>query len=858
MSDEQWRHLEQLYHAAVEVSATDRPQWLTRMCAGDEALRRELEGLLRYDDAADGFLEGSTLTVAAASVALETEIVGRHFGGYEVTALLGAGGMGEVYRARDVRLRRDVALKVFQNVVSVEAVQRCETEARAASVLNHPNIVTIYGVGEEGDTAYIAMELVRGRTLREVLSEGPLPISRVLDIAVQLGEAIAAAHSCGIIHRDLKPDNVMIAPEGRVKVLDFGIARLQHELSAVADSTGAAASREISEVGPLLGTVPYMSPEQARGRTAGPASDQFSFGLICYEMLTGRRPFARATRSETLTAVVDEPTPLQDLREKGEQFLPLLERCLAKNPEARYADSAVLATQLRRLKDDWTRKNDRQRLTRRQALWIGSTAAAGLAAGLGAWGLWPNGPALQSLAVLPFHNPARDENTEYLCDGITETLIRRLSALPSIRVIARATAFTFKGTSIDPRMAGQRLGVHATLSGAVTRRGGRVLVSTELVDSATGVRLWGSDYDRPSGDVLGVQNEIAAAIIAEGIHLSLTDEERRRFLRTVTDDTGAYELFLRAAHHVRLETENDYIAARQLLLQAVSRDPRFALGFVTLASTYSVMTIDGYSRPADSWPESDRNVKRALAIDPDLPDAHAEAASSAFFYRWDRSEAERQWSTALQSRRGEVQSELLLACALQKWASGQTDAALEMARTARQVDPLNVQASVREGDLLATLGRHDEAVSTYERVIRDVPGDPRARFGLAEVRRKQRRFDEAIAARRRAHASIGDDSFEAHFIRARGEAGYDGIVRAAARQELERLTVRAGSGGYVSPLDFGRAFAQLGEAQQAFKYLEGAFEERAAGLVLLRVDPAWDRIRSDLRFEAAIRRVGIS
>ena len=613
----------------------------------------------------------------------------------------------------------------------------------------------------------------------------------------------------------------------------------------------------MTSIGSTVGTRPVLN-SVTWGGPATFKADLFSLGVIAYEMLTGRRPFARATRSETLEAVVNEPTPLQDLGETGEQFVPLLERCLAKNPDARYADSALPAAQLRRIKDDWTRKNDTQRLTRRQALWLGSTAAAGLAVGLGAWRLWQGGLTVQSLAILPFSNPARDENTEYLCDGVTETLIRRLSVLPSIRVIARATAFTFKGTSIEPRIAGQRLGVSATLSGTVTRRGGRVLVSTELVDSATGVRLWGGDYDRPSGDVLAVQNEIAAAIIAEGIHLSLTDEERRHFLRTVTDDAGAYELFLRAAHHVRLETEDDYVAARDLLLQAVSRDPRFALGLVTLASTYSLMAVDGYARPADSWPQSDLNVKRALAIDPDLPDAHAEAASSAFFYRWDRSEAERQWSTALQSRRGEVQSELLLACALQKWACGQTDAALEMARTARQVDPLNAQASVREGDLLATLGRYDEAGSTYERVIRDVPEDPRARFGLAEVRRKQGRFDEAIAARRRAHTSIGDDSLEAHFTRARGEAGYDEIVRAAARQELERLTVRAGSGGYVSPLDFGRAFAQLGDAQQAFKYLEGAFEERAAGLVLLRVDPAWDRIRGDSHFDAAIRRVGIS
>jgi tetratricopeptide (TPR) repeat protein len=382
-----------------------------------------------------------------------------------------------------------------------------------------------------------------------------------------------------------------------------------------------------------------------------------------------------------------------------------------------------------------------------------------------------------------------------------------------------------------------------------------VLISAELTDSAKGTLLWGGHFDRRAGDVLAVQDAIAEAILVEGIGMALTSAQRQRLALAFSGDPTAYELFLLAVHHLRLGSEDDYLTARRLLQRAVERDPRFALAHVTLASSYSVMAIDGYVAPAEAWPESERHVARAIAIDADLADAHAEAAASAFFYRWNWDEAEREWGLALRMR-NELQSELLSAYALQKWASGQPRAALELAQAARQVDPLSPQASIREADLLAAVGRVEEAIAAYERVVRELPGDPRAHAGLAEAWRRQGRFDQAIRHLRVAHGG-GGPSFDALFERARGAAGYDEIVREAAREELRQLEERRRAGSYVSALDLARAFARLGDAVRAFDQLGAALDERAAGLALLAVDPAWNQLRGDPRFAAAVARVGI-
>jgi tetratricopeptide (TPR) repeat protein len=368
--------------------------------------------------------------------------------------------------------------------------------------------------------------------------------------------------------------------------------------------------------------------------------------------------------------------------------------------------------------------------------------------------------------------------------------------------------------------------------------------------------MWSNTYDRAATDVLSIQDQIASAIIDEGIRLRLSGDQRRRLLRKPTNDPAAFELYLRAIQAFEKATEADYLGARDLLRQAIARDRSFSLAYVALATTYSLMAIDGYERPADTWPEVSQNVRRALDWDPDLPDAHSEAATALFFSQWDWPGAEREWNRALQSRGGGFVPDFLRARALQSWALGRPDEALALIRKSRELDPLSFGIIVSEADYLLQTAQLDNAASLYENVIRTEPGASNAYFGLAEVRRAQGRFDEAIEARRRGYAAAGDDSLTKVLSSARGAEGYREVERAAARLELERLETRTAT-GYASPLDFARACAQLGEKDRAFSYFPAAFEDRAPGLVFLKVDHAWDAVRDDPRFLAAVHRVGL-
>jgi TolB-like protein/predicted Ser/Thr protein kinase len=812
---------------------------------------------------------------------------GRELGGYQILSRLGAGGMGEVYRARDVKLGREVALKVLARSAAGDPayLQRFEEEARLASVLNHPNIVTVYGVGEEGDIAFIAMELVRGRTLREVFAGHALRVGEVLNVAAPLADALAAAHASGIVHRDLKPENVMVTSDGLVKVLDFGLAKRPRGFdSSDVRQDGVATLAALTHDGMILGTVGYMSPEQASGRPAGLASDQFSFGVILYEMLCGRRPFERDTAVETLSAIIREPPTAIETVNADVTFpmQQIVARCLAKDPRDRYADTQELASQLRQIRDQTIR--DRSDglsesgashvltsartvatipsgdattaggVTRRRALWVAGAAGTTVAAGLSVWRLWPNDTGIRVIAVLPFANAANDEDAEYLCDGITESLIRQISRLPSLTVMAHSTVSNFKGKTIDPRATGRQLGVDAILTGAVTRRSGRLRITAELVNVATGVQLWGNTYDRAAAQVMSVQDEIASAIMDEGIRLRLSGDERRRLVRHLTNDPEAYEWYLLANHAMDKGTEEGLLQARELLERAAARDPQFALAHTRLAATYVTMAFDGFERPADAFLQANVSNRRAAQLDSELPAVHAITANIAFLFSWDWTTAEREFETAIKAPSGLLPTGELVTYTLQRWALGHPDDALRIVRRIRQADPLTSSFAVLEADFLFYTGQLDAAVALYETTIRDEPMAG-AFFGLAEVLRAQGRFDKAIEARRRGHEAQGDDFLLDVLESARGADGYRQIERTAARHELEVLRSRAPA--YVSPLDFARAHAQLGEIEQALSYFDAAFDDRAPGLVLLKVDRVWDAIRGDPRFVAAVRRVGL-
>jgi TolB-like protein/cytochrome c-type biogenesis protein CcmH/NrfG len=801
-------------------------------------------------------------------------------GPYEILALLGVGGMGEVYRGRDTRLGRDVALKVIspRRLGDPDLRRRFELEARAASVLNHPSIVTIYDVGDTGGVAWIAMEWVEGRTLREALLEadGPLPLRDALTIARQIAEGLAAAHAKGVVHRDLKPENVMLAADGRSKILDFGLARqtlvdsLEGSGSGIETLAGLPNTQTFE--GTILGTVGYMSPEQASGRPVDFRSDQFALGLIAYEMLAGRRAFSRPTAVETLSAVIrEEPVPLSSLRTDVPRALQdLIARCLAKRPEDRFASTRELAAALESLGVGSSAASvapteieiapppavlppvARRRLPRRAALVLGAVVAMALAAA--AWMRF-HAPtsAIDSLAVLPFENASKDPDAEYLSDGLTESLISQMSRVPSLKVMARATVFRFKGTA-DPQEAGRKLGVGAVLTGSVSRRGNQLSISAELMEISTGARLWGEKYDRPFADLLRVQDSIASDI-SKGLRLQLSGQEKFTLGRHGTENPEAYELSLKARYFLLKDTEEGNLEARRLYLQAVEKDPKFADAHLGVATTYSRSAVSGYARPAEAWPRADEEARKALDLDPGNVLARCVLAHRRFFYDRDWTRTEREYrELSIDSR--VFLGEQFRPIGLSLWARGRPEEAVALMEKALQVDPGNLDSKIMMGNFLAQAGRLEQAIGYYRAAMEAEPSDPGPLFGLAEVLRRRGDVKGAIDARRKAYELFGEEDGAKALATARTEKDYENAEVAVARSRLGDLEALAKE-RYVSPLDLARLQAQVGEREKAFTSLEAAFAERSAGLVFLKVDWAWDRIRDDPRFAALVRRVGI-
>jgi serine/threonine-protein kinase len=796
---------------------------------------------------------------------------GSKIGPYEVVARLGAGGMGEVWRARDPRLGRDVAIKVLPDDMSRDAdrVARFRAEARAASALNHPNIVVVYDIGEDGGRTYLAMELLEGTNLRQLLDGGAPLLPKALQIASQIAEGLAAAHARGIVHRDLKPENVMLTTDGVVKILDFGLAKASPLAASHGDDMPTMSATPLTSAGTLLGTVGYMSPEQVSGNVVDFRSDQFSFGTILYELVTGRRAWKKATPAETLVAIMKEdPAPISsDDRVVPAAVGRIVERSLAKEPQDRYASTRDLAGDVRYLVDHFSEiqatsivrpavvRPSRGGRNLASPVLLGILALA-IAAALAAlfWTRFrPGHAAITSLAVLPFENGAHDADSEYLSDGITESLIDQMSRLPALRVMARATVFHFKG-SADPQEAGRKLGVGAVLMGRISRREGRLSISAELVDVATGARIWGDKYDRPFKDLLRVQDEIAS-VISSGLRLKLTEPEKRALGRHGTENPEAYELYLKARYFFYKDTEDSYLEARRLFHQAAEKDPKFAEAHLGASETFGVMAAEGYLPPAEGCARQREGGHRALALSPGLPQARFVLADNQFFCDWDFDGAERELRDLFAEPTG-LGTLDFRAFALLLWARGRTEEALATMEKARRLDPGNLAFTITTADYLEKAGKLEEAAALYRAVMEAEPSDSRALFGLAEVLRRQGDVTGAIGALRKAYVLSEEDDGVKALAAARTEKDYENAQVAVARARLSDLRELAKQ-RYVSPLDLARLEAEVGEREKAFQNLEAALAERSFGLVFLKVDTAWDRIRDDPRFAALVRKVGI-
>jgi TolB-like protein len=793
--------------------------------------------------------------------------VGTRLGKYEVLASLGAGGMGEVYKARDSRLDRDVAIKVLPENLTENpvALSRFEREAKAVAAISHPNILAIHDFGTESGVTFAVTELLDGETLRSRLSGGALPWREAVELALAVADGLAAAHARGIVHRDLKPENLFVTADGRIKILDFGLARREKTLSPPQKTAAPTVTQE-TVPGTVMGTVGYMSPEQVIGHAADARSDIFSFGCVLYEMTTGERTFSGRTGAETMSSILrdDPPDPRKLTRDLPGDVARVILHCLKKEPDQRFQSARDLSFNLKAIlagaavtAPSLARVTPRSRALRRMAA-AGAVVAVLLAAAAVGIRLLRreargSAGAIDSLAVLPFENVGTDPEAEYLSDGLTENLIDQMSRVRSLRVMARATVFRSQDAA-SPLEAGRKLGVDAVLTGSVWRRGNDVSISAELIDTATGAREWGERYDRPLSDLLRVQDAIALAV-ADELGLRLPEDEKRALSLHGTENSAAYELMLRARHFFQKTTEEANLEARRLYEEAARADPKFVEARLGIASTYSGAAINGWARPFEAWTRHSEEVAKVLALAPGNVLARTAVAHHRFYFNWDWGFCESEYRELGINARV-LRSELFRPIGLYYWARGRNEDAVALMERALRIDPGSLDSRLMKASFLAHGGKTDESIAEYRSIAQTDPSNPDPHYGLADVLRWRGDVPGAIEALRTAYRLSGEEDGARALAEAKTAKALEQVELDVARSRLADLEALAQE-RYVSPLDIARLQAQAGEREGAFTNLEAAFEERSAGLVFLKSDRAWDGIRDDPRFAVLVRRVGI-
>jgi serine/threonine protein kinase/tetratricopeptide (TPR) repeat protein len=820
---------------------------------------------------------------------------------YRIVSKIGAGGMGEVYLAEDIRLGRKVALKILNADLTrhEDRVRRFEQEARAASALSHPNILTIFDIGKEDSTHFIATEFIDGQTLRSALTRARMKISEVLDVAFQAAAALAAAHAAGIIHRDIKPENIMVRPDGLIKVLDFGLAKLVEAQAHSTNSGARTIAKADTDPGTVMGTAAYMSPEQARGQKVDARTDVFSLGVVIYEMIAGRPPFEGETASHVIVSILEkEPAPLtRSSPDAPSELERIVTKALAKDKDERYQTVKDLLIDLKRLKQrrdvdaEIERSISPDTITRSSvgtssgleavgtavpsAVSTGNVAAhttssaeylvsgikqhrKGVIAALAVlliagaalvYSFYPAGDvAINSIAVLPLANAGSDPNMEYLSDGISESLINSLSQLQRLRVTARTTAFRYKGREIDPQQVGRDLNVRAVLMGRVRQVGDSLNIQVDLVDATTGAQLWGEEYNRKVSDILAVKQDISREI-TDKLRLKLTGDEQKQITRRDTTNAEAYQSYLRGRYHWNKRSGDELKKAIEQFQQAIDRDPNYALAYTGLADCYMLLEQYAGVPTSETGAKTRAAADRALAIDDSLAEAHT---SLAFHYQqsWRWEEAEKEYKRAISLNPNYPTAhhwyQILLG------VLGRGDEALAEIKRALELDPLSPVLEVNVGDNYVRKGDLDSAMEHAKRLVQLDPNFPLAHQIYGAVYLKQRKYAEAIAAYQQdvtKDRSAYSLSFLGYALAVAGRR--DEAV--AVLKELEGMYNRRESlAQYLAAV-----YAGLGDKDQAFAWLEKGFQGRNATLVFLVTDLNYDNLRSDPRYADLLRRMGL-